>query len=236
MLNNINSSSGLNPCIYSSSEEIASEESQGNISQTHVPDDPIIQPQISEKIINELVSQYVLNETLLSQKIFENFERLTLSEAEILMLELIKNKTIKFLSSLDILLVDIMKIMQQLSKDRTVNSFSKPVALVINEKIIIEKVEGKEILHCLSVELYSLLRSLHNYCPLLQGKLDFKVYQSQLLEGQKNYLKVVNFYSRLESIAKDSGTHETKSLCWKLKKYCDVLYHLSHDSNFLKKI
>jgi hypothetical protein len=234
MLNNINSDSGLTPSTYSFEEKIAPEELQTNTSEANVSNDTIDQPEISEKVIDELVSQYVHNETLLSQKIFENNERLTLSNAESLIFDLIQNKTIKFLSALDVIRIDVMNIMQQLSFDRKINAFSESVVIKIKGEMVTEKIEGKEILHSLSVEICCLLRTLHDYCPLLNGELSLKVNHSQLIESQKKYLEVFNIYIKLEAIVKDSGSYETKTLCWKLKKYCDVLYYLSHNSNFLK--
>ncbi len=226
MLNNINSSSGLTPFMYSSEDEIYSEESL----------DTNITSEISETALGVLVSQYVLQKTLDSQQVFENCKKLTLNEVESFVFEITKNKTIKFLSSLDIIFVEVTKVLQRLSLDRTVSSSHNLLAININGKEVFEKIEGKELCHNISIKICCLLRTLYNYCPLFNGELQPTVSQSEFLKSQKMYLEALNLYSRLEGIVINSSSNEAKFLCWKLKKFYDVFYYLSHDVNFLKKI
>ncbi|MBA3238932.1 MAG: hypothetical protein H0T62_11385 [Parachlamydiaceae bacterium] len=253
-MNNINSTgSNPNPYFYPSSEEDSIDNSalkgreidvQPEFQENHSEIQSLQEINLEQTIqeINQLnteerdnlISKVVQNKTLTFQQTFQTLDKLTLNQAKKLVQDIIRGKTVNFLSPINLLFFEMIKVMQQLSRERTIASFSGFITLNIAGKPKTEQTKGSEIVQHLSGKLHLLFRIFRDYSGLLEGKIAAKANRIEIIQAQQIYLKIVNLFVRIEGVIQSEGNIQTKKLGHELKKYCNVLYHVCFDEDFLK--
>ncbi len=215
----------LNPYLHSSSSE---EEKIDENLLTSVSDD-------SEKK-DQLLTEVIQNRTLEFREDCAMLNLCTLAKAENLIQQLIEGKVVHFLNPLNILFIEVMKVMQLLSRDRTILSFRGGVYSAEKEgsKIQEEVIHGDQIINHLTIELHLIFRVFREYADFHLGKTSSKVDREKILQAQEGYKKIANLYRRLEKIIKKTDSPNIK-VFHKLKQYCDVLYHASQNEDFLQR-
>jgi hypothetical protein len=195
----------------------------------------------SQEIINlntaerdKIISQLVQDKTLTFQQTFESLDKLPLDQAKKLIQDIVRGRIVNFLSPINLLFFEMIKVMQQLSRDRTIASFSGVITLNINGKLKNEETKGSQILQNLSAELHLLFRIFRDYSCLLEGKIASKANRIEIVQAQDIYLKIVNLFVRVEGVIIKEGNNLAKKLYYELKNYCDVLYHICYNEDFLK--
>ncbi|MBA2368859.1 MAG: hypothetical protein H0V82_07540 [Candidatus Protochlamydia sp.] len=173
--------------------------------------------------------------TDLFQKTFDSSVRLTLSEAEDLMSSSINGRIVHFLSPLNLLLVDSMKIIKQLKKDSSINSSCGTTYNPIDKRHIPVEIKGYKVCQLLSLQINLLFRIFRKHSFLNEGKIASLSNKKNLNYARISYIEIDKLFEQLECLVKNLGSNETKKLCCQLKRYCDILYHLCHNESFLTK-
>lgn len=221
----------ISPQSYVSNNQSAPTEANGKqalIEKLEAIQDP------TQEELDEIISQGLHYKTLEFQVQCQRIDNLTLQQAKNEIEKLTEGKIVKFLSTINILFVEVMKVVEQLGNDQKILNFVGAVGLNDGKDLIEEDVQGSVALHQLAVELHLLFRKFHEYSSIFKGKTAPKDDRVKLMDAQNIYIRVYNYLLNIEGIVKKKNT--STKLYSTLKLYVKVLCHICHNEDMLKKM
>lgn len=184
--------------------------------------------EIDERGIN-LVLEY---KTLEFEKQCSAIDKLSLKEAELVIQKVCAEKVVKYLTHVNVFFVDVVKLIKKLKENKKILEFSGLLGINNGKKLVYEEVKASVVFDLLTVEVHRLFKALRNYTGIYEGETR-KANKLTIIEAQEVYYKIYNLFLKIEGIVKK--TCVAKEYCNKFKVYCEVLYHLCHNEDFLNK-
>lgn len=233
-MNNINPlPSFLKAYLYStsSSEEedspiLSSQDANGETSNLT---EEISSKENGKEEFDRAISQVVQLTTVRFKEACNSKKRLTLKEATTLIHEITRGKIVHHISSLDILFVELMKVLQQFRQNVPLSTFKGEVLIFGSGIRLKEVVNGGQLLEKILTQFHLLFRCLCEYSILFEGVNAQEKNKLKISQSQSIYLNLSGIYARLESIITQHGNPEAKYHLHRLKEFLDLLYYLCHN-------
>ena len=169
------------------------------------------------------------------QKIYDSDKKLTLEQAETIINELIKDKTVDRLSPLNILFIEVMKVLQQLSRETSFCTSKAEIYLSQNNTLKKTDIKTSEIFDQAAITLHCLFRSLRDQSVFKKEQSDKKNDKIALNNAKEFLTKLKISLISINNIATQINSVESKNLYHTLQRYCDILSHICYNDVFFNK-
>jgi len=164
------------------------------------------------------------------KKAFGPYIKLTPSDASKLLKELIGRKIFKSLSPTNILFIEIIKVLQGLSKLGIFNTLEIHLFLTDTKR---EQRTFKKALQEFSMHVHKLQRAVRQCILLLNGKTSNKSpFAKATLREEFRALFVL--FLQLKTVNDSHGNRDTKTMFANLKNHVDVLFYICYEEDFLQ--